>query len=331
MRHLDRTAVLNYRLYVNHLTGRKLGTDDISTAAHSGLQDGSPLSGLLSLAARVEGTRSSDWQRPELAQVFGPRGAIYIVRQQDIGVFSRGLLPRDPARIAKLEMAAAQVNEQLAGSPMRQAALVATLPKLGGTRGLRWAATTGSIAPVWDTIDTIVHPITPVQIDAETARLELARRFFRYLGPATVGDLQWWLDGLATDARETVRSLGKELETVSLAGRSCLVLRSDDALVETEPDSIHVLPPDDPYINRRIGKLLVPDPARRRLLWPQAPPPGALVIGCEVAGTWRRRDGTIDITPWRDIPTRVRNNVGDVAGSLPLPDTATRLRWSGLV
>lgn len=290
------------------------------TAAMPGLQDGSPRSALLSLAARVDGVGPDDWHAEGLTQVFGPRGAIYVVPKTDMGVFTRGLLPRDPAQLTALADSAARVDELLEGEPMRQADVVATLPDIGGTRGLRWAATLGTLLPVWDTVDTIVHPVRRPSVDAEAARLELARRFFEFLGPATVKDLQWWLDGLRSDAAATIAGLGDELEPVTVDGLQHLALAASlDRLTgdAPEPHNVHLLPPDDAYINRLHRGLLVPDPLLQRRLWPAAPPPGALVVGGEIVGTWRRRAGSVDVEAWREPVPALRERVGEIVAALP--------------
>jgi hypothetical protein len=319
---LRREAVLAYRLQVNHLAGDRLPVGSLAQAARSGLQDGSPLSGLLSLAARVEEVAPDDWRADGLAQVFGPRGAVYVVPADDVGVFTCGLLPRDPARVAELEEAARRVHDVLGGEPMRQSDVVAALPEIGGTRGLRWASTLGTLVATWDTVDTIVHPSPAPAIGAEEARLELARRFFEYLGPATGKDLQWWLAGSREDATETVAALGDELVPVVVEGRECFILasslpRSGDL---PDPDLVLLLPPDDVYINRLHRHLLVPDHDRQRLLWPQAPPPGALVIGGEVRGTWRRRGAAVTITPWDEVHNRHRESAEAIVARWPLVD-----------
>ena len=129
MSEFRRNQVLAYRLRVNHLSGRRLPRGALVSAAHSGLQDGSPRSALLSLAARVEGVAPDDWRADGLTQVFGPRGAVYVVPQEDVGVFTLGLLPRASERVAAIGRAAEKVHEVLAGKSMRQADLVAALPE----------------------------------------------------------------------------------------------------------------------------------------------------------------------------------------------------------
>ncbi|MCP3995598.1 MAG: winged helix DNA-binding domain-containing protein [bacterium] len=328
-----RNQGLAYRLRVNHLAGKRLPAGSLVAAAHSGLQDGSPRSALLSLAARVDGVGPDDWRAEGLAQVFGPRRAIYVVPEADVGVFTRGLLPRDPDRLAKLERDAHSVHEVLDGSPVRQSDVVAALPELGDARQLRRAATLGTLAPAWDTVDTIVHPVAPPSIDPEAARLELARRFFHFYGPATVKDLKWWLDGLLRDAAATAAALGDELAPVNVDGEECLATTATlPYLMSTlDPDEVLLLPPDDIYVNRLAARLLTPDPVRRKLLWPQAPPPGALIVGGEACGTWRRRGGAVVVTQWDEVSPGYRRRAETIAADWPLrSDEDAVVSWVGI-
>ena len=313
----DSKTLLAHRLQVNGLSGGRLSHEQLTDAARPGLQDGSPRSGLLSLAARVTDVAGDDWRSPSLAQVFGPRGAVYLVPTEDIAVFTLGLLPRDPDKIATLRTAAAAVDMVLAGGSMRQADLVAALPDIGGTRGLRWAATLATIGVTWDTVDTIVHAREPGAIDPEAARLELARRFFRSHAPASVADLQWWLDGSRVDAKITVDRLAEELGPVQV-GNDTFWTAVPIQSAESDPSAIHLLPPDDNYLSRRHKDLLVPNKHQQRLLWPAAPPPGAIIIGTEVAGTWRRRGARLEVTLWHTVRPKERRMVEELAASLPL-------------
>ena len=322
---VDRRTLLAHRLQVNGLGGERLRNNQLAEAARPGLQDGSPRSGLLALAARVADVAANDWRDPSLAQVFGPRGAIYLVPRKDTAVFTLGLLPRNPDEMATLRKTADDVTRVLGGGSMRQADLIAALPGIGGTRGLRWAATLGTIGVTWDTVDTVVYPQETIPVDPETARLELARRFFRFHAPASVADLQWWLDGSRADAKITVDHLAAEMVRVKAEGDTLWTTVPIDAS-DPDPAVIHLLPPDDNYLSRRHKDLLVPDREQQRLLWPAAPPPGALIIGAEVAGTWRRRGPQIEITSWREVRPKERQAAEKLAASLPLPD-APSIVW----
>lgn len=72
-----------------HLAER-LPAGSHTAAAHAGLQDSAPRAGLLSLHARMEGVTPDAWEHPSLAQVWGPRGAVYLVPAAAIAAFTIG-------------------------------------------------------------------------------------------------------------------------------------------------------------------------------------------------------------------------------------------------
>lgn len=321
MTKLDRRKILSYRYQVNGLQARRPAGDFVS-AAHSGLQDSSPRSAVLSMHARVEGVEPDDWSNRSLIQVWGPRGAVYVVPKDDLGVFTLGLMPRDPDRVKDLEQKARQVVRLLDGRPQRHSAVLKRLPKVGDIRELLWVATTGQFLPVWDASTTALYQAEPSTADAEECRLELARRFLHYLGPTTTKALQWWTDGTAEDTTATMAALGPELATVDVAGEEVLMLAADieTATIATPPKGLQLLPPDDVYINRLCGPLLVPDGALYSRLYPSAPSPGALVVDGEVLAVWRRRGRRLTMIPFPG--TRVgelTEQVLEAARHLPLP------------
>ena len=52
---------------------------------------------MLALQARVDDVRPDDWRDERFVQVWGPRGAVWVVRREDVAVFTHGRLPRDDA------------------------------------------------------------------------------------------------------------------------------------------------------------------------------------------------------------------------------------------
>ncbi|NND03772.1 MAG: hypothetical protein HKN91_13400, partial [Acidimicrobiia bacterium] len=304
MAKLDRRKVLSYRYQVNGLQGR-LPEGDLAAAAHSGLQDSAPRAGVMSLHARVESVEADSWTSRELVQVWGPRGAVYVVPKADLATFTFGLMPRDPDRVADLEKKAKQVLRVLNGRPQRHSAVLKRTPTVGEIRELLWVSTTGRFLPFWDASTTALYPADPPEGDPEEARLDLARRFLHYLGPTTTKALQWWTDSSAEDASKTMAALGPELGTVEVAGEEVLMLAADidRAMIATPPEGLHLLPPDDVYISRLAGPLLVPDGGLYSRLYPKAPNPGALVVDGEVVATWRRRDRRITMIPFPGVKT----------------------------
>ena len=112
MTQLDRGQILAYRYRASGLHER-LPEGELVAAAHPGLQDSSPRSGVLARHARTAGVTTDDWSDGRLTQVGGPRGAIYLIPKEDLGVFTLGLLPRDPERAAALGGQARRVLRML--------------------------------------------------------------------------------------------------------------------------------------------------------------------------------------------------------------------------
>jgi hypothetical protein len=92
-----------------------------------------------------------------------------------------------------------------------------------------------------------------------------------------------------------------------------------------------LLPSGDAYflLQGTDRDLLVPDPrpASRSLdprVWP-----GDLLVGGEIAGTWRRADTVMTVQPWRRLSRAERDAVAAEAESLPLPGIRGRIvvRW----
>ena len=68
--------------------------------------------------------------------------------------------------------------------------------------------------------------------------------------------------------------------------------------------------------------LLVPDAARRGELWTSRVWPGAILVGGEIAGVWRRASAAVSLSTWRTLSPAERDAVVAEAESLPLPDVA---------
>ena len=76
--------------------------------------------------------------------------------------------------------------------------------------------------------------------------------------------------------------------------------------------------------------LLVPDASRQRALWTSRVWPGGLLVGGELAGTWRRAGAMITVQPWRRLSRAERDAVAAEALAAPLPGIAGRIvvRWN---
>jgi hypothetical protein len=96
---------------------------------------------------------------------------------------------------------------------------------------------------------------------------------------------------------------------------------------------VRLLPSGDAYwlLQGAERELLVPDPMRRPTLWTPRVWPGAVLLGGEIAGIWRRDGANVTIEMWRPVTAAEREAIGVEATELPLPDVAGRIRvtWLG--
>jgi len=74
----------------------------------------------------------------------------------------------------------------------------------------------------------------------------------------------------------------------------------------------------------------VPDARRRSELWTTRVWPGALLVGGEIIGVWRRSAVDISLEAWRRLSPAEREAVEAEASSLPLPGLKAPItvRWS---
>src|SRR5437879_5196280 len=102
---ITREKVVAFRQRATFLH-RRLPLERLVDAAFAGLQDSAPRSAVLALHARVKDVPPSAWRDPRFVQVWGPRGAVYVVPGRDVAVFTLGRFPRNPVLAAAVKAAA---------------------------------------------------------------------------------------------------------------------------------------------------------------------------------------------------------------------------------
>jgi hypothetical protein len=331
---LTRRQILAFRRRVGALDERlPRGRRSLRQAAWAGLQDSMPRAALLSIHARVAGTRPSTWKDPSLVQLWGPRYSAYVVAGRDLAVFSLGRLPDDPAGRRRAEDAAGRLRALLADSKR-------TYGEAGRALGVnpnwfRYGATTGTVLIRWDgarqpTVWTVPRP----EVDPREARLELARRYLHVFGPTTPEAFAEWAGIAVRAGTAAFESLRGSLTPVRTPVGDAWILTRDEPVVRAAPGSAapaRLLPSGDAYflLQGADRELLVPDADRRRTLWTPRVWPGAVLVGGEVVGTWRRAHQTVVIQPWRRLSRAARDAVEAEGASLPLPGIEGQIvvRW----
>jgi winged helix DNA-binding protein len=320
---LTRAQILAFRRRAGALDERlPRGARSLRHAAWAGLTDSVPRAALLSIHARVEGTQPASWEDPSLVQVWGPRYSVYVVAARDRAVFTLGRLPDDARRRARAEDMAARVHAHLAGRRLKDNDVQKAL---GIGNAIKYAAPTGTLLLRWDGARTPdVWTVPPPELEPSEARRELARRYLHVFGPATPQAFADWAGVKEADACATFDALGRSLTAVRTPiGDAWILARDEPGFREPpgRPAAARLLPSGDMYfLFWGAGReLLVPDAAHRAELWTSRVWPGAVLVGGEIVGTWRRAQADLTVRAWRRLTRAEREAVDAEAQSLPLP------------
>ncbi|HET9680851.1 MAG TPA: crosslink repair DNA glycosylase YcaQ family protein [Candidatus Limnocylindrales bacterium] len=322
---LSRQQILGHRRRVGALDARlPFGPASLRRAAWAGLQDSMPRAALLSVHARVAGTRADLLHDASLAQVWGPRFSNYVVAAEDVPVFTLGRLPDDEAGRRRALETADRLDAFLAGRRMGYGLAGDAMGV--NANSLRYATTTGRVLMRWEGArQPIIWIVPPPAMSATDARLELARRYLHVSGPGTPVSFAKWAGIGGREATAGFEALRDELIDVRTPQGDGVLLAADEASFRAGPDrpaTVRLLPSGDPYYLfwGDSRDLLVGDSRRRAELWTSRVWPGALLLDGEVAGTWRRDQARLTVTPWRAMSGAERDATQAEAASLPLPN-----------
>jgi hypothetical protein len=294
-----------------------------------------PRAALLSIHARVTQTRPSTWEDPSLVQVWGPRYSAYVVAARDHPVFTLGRLPDDDKGRRLANEMADRLDDFLDGRTM-------TYGEAGRGLGvhpnaLRYGAPTGRIVIRWDGArQPTVRTVPPPALDPHEARLELARRYLHAFGPASEQGFADWAGIPPARSRAAFEALAASLTAVRTPIGDGWILASDEAAFRRPGGAAaaaRLLPSGDVYflLQGADRELLVPEPDRRARLWTPRVWPGAVLVGGEIVGTWRRAHAIVTVQPWRPLERAEREAIEAEAESMPLPgiDRQIAVRWDG--
>jgi len=155
--------------------------------------------------------------------------------------------------------------------------------------------------------------------DSEAANIELARRYFRTYGPATVQDLAYWRGAKVAQARRWAAALQAELTSLELAGQAQLLLQDDLAELNQAPPRsrawpVRMLYRFDPLLLAHRDKTWLIEPDYYSRVWrPAGHIEGTVLDQGRLVGSWRYdRKGSgllITVYPFRPFPPRVTQAV----------------------
>jgi hypothetical protein len=332
---LSRSQILNFRRRVAALDERlPMTAKSLRLAAWCGLQDSMPRAALLSIHARVQDAGPTVWEHRSLVQLWGPRFSAYVVAAKDLPVFSLGRLPADTRGHARAHDAASRLHAFLDGRrmPFGQAGhAMGVIPN-----SLRYGTATGRILIRWEGAqEPLVWTGPAPAMEANQARLELARRYLHIFGPTTTASFRDWAGIRPAEARAAFEALRTELTSVRTPIGDAWILAEDEAAFRAKPGAAaaaRLLPSGDTYflLWEADRKLLVPDAKERAALWTSRVWPGALLVNGEIIGVWRRAGGDVSVELWRRISAAERKAIEAETLALPLPNLTApiTLRWN---
>jgi hypothetical protein len=257
-----------------------------------------------------------------------------VVARRDLAPFSLGRFPDDARGRRVAEDLATRLHAFLDGRTMsygQAGAGVGVHPNR-----LRYAAPTGAVLIRWAGARApTIWTIPPPGVDPKDARLELARRYLHVFGPTTPDAFVKWAGIGRAQGRVAFENLGETLTPARTPIGDAWILAADEATFRAEPPrgaTARLLPSGDAYflLHGLDRELLVPEPDRRAALWTPRVWPGAVLLGGEIVGVWRRDGHNVTVESWRRLGSDEQAAIEAEAASLPLPDlkAPVRVRWS---
>jgi hypothetical protein len=329
---LERTQILSFRRAVGALDERlPPGARSLWQAGWVGFQDSMPRAALLSIHARLEGAHPAIWDDRALVQVWGPRYSTYVVPARDRALFTVARYPDDARGRRRAEEVAASLHAFLAGRRLTDREIGEGLGV--SSNRFRYAAATGTVLIRWEGARApLVWTVPRPRIEPAAARVELARRYLHVFGPTTAAAFGVWAGIGRAQGRAAFDALGPELTPVRTPiGDGWILAANEEAYraPASPPAPARLLPSGDAYflLQGADRELLVPEPERRATLWTSRVWPGAVLVGGEIVGTWRRAGRSLTVESWRRLSRPERDAVEAEAAGLPLPDGEISVSW----
>jgi hypothetical protein len=263
--------------------------------------------------------------------VWGPRFSAYVVAEKDRALFTLGRLPDDPSARAEMQRLADDLEAFLDGRRMKYGEAGRGLGR--SPNSLRYAAPTGRVVVRWDGArQPVIWTVPAPVVDPIEARLELARRYLHIFGPSTADAFSDWAGIKPPRARMAFDALAPSLTPVATPIGESWILTADEPALRTpgreREAPARLLPSGDTYflLQGADRELVVPDADRRSALWTPRVWPGAVMVGGEIVGTWRRAGAVVTIQTWQRLSATASDAVQREAELLPLPELHGQVR-----
>jgi hypothetical protein len=156
------------------------------------------------------------------------------------------------------------------------------------------------------------------QVDPDSARATMLRRYLHCYGPSTRKDFAAWVGVSVGDVDPWWTTLEDELTPVEFDGSRAWILADDLDALQSPPETrgVRLLPPRDPYTQMRDRDTIV-DKKHHREVWKPVGEPGAVLADGRIVGIWRpRKSGrklTLTVKTFRSLSTKLRTQLREEA------------------
>jgi hypothetical protein len=350
---ITRREVLGFRVRAQQLDWASGQLADLADTAvlDIGVQDTGPDGGLWALANR--GVDVSKLAGSELATVWTIRAAPHLYRRDDLPLIAAAVEPFSDAdagkrifdaakplkaagigNLAALDAVAAAMRSVVVrptakGDVSTRLTALMDAPYLRFCRPcdathlyempFRLAALRAGLELQAGTSPPVLQRIPGFQRAAAAPdRHNVIRAYLRLLGPATPKHVADYLDA---PMKEVKARWPADTVEISVAGQPHWALAADaDRLTAGLATTTRLLGPYDLFVQAKDRPLLVDDPAHAKALWPVLGRPGAVLLGGEIAGTWRpRKSGAklrLLMELWATVSPPLRNALMEQAERL---------------
>jgi Winged helix DNA-binding domain len=332
---VDRAQVMAFRLTALGLTERATARPADLPVLELGLQEYTPGSTHVALAART----SAPLEDERLVTVWAARGAPHLHRRADAETLTAQLWPVSDADasariksgqtpdVVRLGVAAlratAEALREVVREPMPRgeasAGVSARVPpeltfeckpcRARHIGGNIWqhSGLAGGVQVLSRGRDAMLGPLPDFTAPIPPANrgiAELIGAYLRFLGPAGPAEVARYLQSTTAEMR-AVWPAG--LVEVRVDGRRAWLPEASVSALESAatPAGARLLPAMDPLLQARDRDLLVPDRERHKELWRALGNPGVVLLDGEIVGVWRPRMAgrkRVDLTVTTFVP-----------------------------
>lgn len=152
-------------------------------------------------------------------------------------------------------------------------------------------------------------------IPEQQARLEMARRYFTYMGPSTLHDAMYYFHASAAAVKDWLAQL--PVSATECEGKTYFYIDSNHACNQNIPKCLFLAGFDQLLLSHEKRESLFLDPANLRSIFTLSGiVQPSLMIDGKIAGKWKRKNRKLSVTLFHSAPDHEKRVIDDCAHAL---------------